>query len=100
MKFHFIRNEELSNIDVEIESSGLVGGDGGYHRIKFSNPCSMNIVVEDKKDEDNAYYPRLESLDVVMKGDWEFSETIDALKYIVKCFEEIRGDQHGFGKRD
>lgn len=95
MKFHFVRNEESAHIDVEIESTGLVGGDGGYHKIKISNPNALNFILDDYDECNDKFYPRLNSLEVVMNGDWEVSETIDALKYIVKCLEEVKGGQHG-----
>ena len=95
MRFYFVRDKEAS-IGVEIESSGRKGGDGSYHKIKITNPCSLNFLLKDYQEEQDPHYPRLESLEIEMSGDWEVLETIDALKYIVKCLEEVRNSDYGY----
>lgn len=93
MRFYFIRDKE-ANIGVEVESTGMKGGDGSHHIIKITNPCSLNLLLADYQEETSPHYPRLESLEIEMDGDWEVSETIDALKYIVKCLEEVRDSRY------
>lgn len=95
MQFRFVRNEEFpnTNIGVEIESTGKSGGDGSYHNIKISNPCALNFYLEKYEESITFRNCLLESIEFSMNGDWELSETIDALEYILRCLKEIKGGQ-------
>lgn len=93
MDYKFKRNDENQMLDVEINSTGLCGGDGGTHTIKIDNLSPLMFYLDEYAwNESNRIDSELTSITFRIHGDWEFGETIDALKYIVNCLEKIKED--------
>ena len=92
MKYKFVRKDD-PNITVEIESSGKVGGDGSLHLIKIGNPTALMFWLNSFSEYD--FGKEIEAIEFGIKGDWELSEAINALKYILWCLKIIdKGDDN------